>query len=227
VDEALWTQVDEYIERQIVGETEDLSRAVENSDRHELPHIQVSVAQGKMLYLLGKLVGARRILEIGTLGGYSTIWLARSLPAEGSLVSLEVDERHAGVARQNLDTAGVLDRVEVRVGPAIQTLPVLENEGGPAFDLFFIDADKQSNADYFSWAVRLGRPGSLIIVDNVVRGGGVVDDKSDDAAIQGTRRLYEAIAAEPRVEATAIQTVGTKGYDGFVIARVRTDEPAA
>lgn len=216
----LWHQVDEYIERQVVGESADLTAAVSNSAANGLPPIQVSVAQGKLLYLLAQLHGARRILEIGTLGGYSTIWLAKALPADGYLLSLEADSHHAGVARENIAGAGLQGVVEVRVGLALVTLPQLISEGAAPFDLFFIDADKQSNADYFSWAVRLGRPGSLIIVDNVVRGGAVADLDNLDEVVVGTRRLFDAVGAEPRVAATAVQTVGSKGYDGFLVARV-------
>jgi predicted O-methyltransferase YrrM len=173
--------------------------------------------------LLALAVGARRILEIGTLGGYSTIWLARALPPGGQLVTLEVDPRHAEVARGNLARAGLAGLVEVRLGAALDTLPQLAAEAGGPFDLFFIDADKQSTPDYFTWALRLGRRGSLIIVDNVVRGGTVADAASDDPSVLGMRRAFEMIAAEPRVSATAIQTVGTKGYDGFLLALVTAD----
>ncbi len=168
------------------------------------------------------MVGARSILEVGTLGGYSTIWLARALPPDGHLVTLEAEPRHAEVATANLERAGLAGVVEVVVGPALDSLPVLAEEGRGPFDLTFIDADKQSNADYFSWAVRLARPGGVIVVDNVVRGGAVVDADSDDPAVTGTRRLYETVAAEPRVSATAVQTVGSKGHDGFLLAVVNT-----
>ena len=174
--------------------------------------------QGKLLHLWARMVGARSILEVGTLGGYSTIWLARALPPGGRLVSLEAEPRHAEVAAANLDRAGVADVVEVVVGRALDTLPVLAEEGRGPFDLTFIDADKQSNADYFRWAVRLSRPGAVVVVDNVVRGGSVTDAGSDDPAVVGTRRLFEAVAAEPRVSATAVQTVGSKGHDGFLLA---------
>jgi len=226
VSESVWTEVDEYIDGRLVGEDSQLSQAVDKSDQAGLPHIQVSAVQGKLLYLLALTVQARQILEIGTLGGCRTIRQARALPAGGRLISLEVDEHHAEIARGNVAGAGLDDVTDIRVGRAIDTLAVVENEGAGPFDLFFIDADKQSNADYFRWAVRLGRPGSVIIVDNVVRGGAVVDASSSSEAVLGTRRLYDAIAAEPGVEATAIQTVGNKGYDGFVIARVRGDAPA-
>jgi predicted O-methyltransferase YrrM len=223
MSESLWNRVDAYIEQQIVDESADLTAAVSNSAANGLPPIQVSVAQGKLLYLLAQLHGARRILEIGTLGGYSTIWLAKALPTDGHLLSLEADSHHAEVARENIAGAGLAGVVEVRVGLALETLPQLTSEGAEPFDLFFIDADKQSNADYFSWTVRLSRPGSLIIVDNVVRGGAVVDWESIDEAVVGTRRLFEAVGGEPRVAATAVQTVGSKGYDGFLLARVLAD----
>jgi predicted O-methyltransferase YrrM len=187
-----------------------------------LPAINVAPNQGKLLHLWARMVGARSILEVGTLGGYSTIWLARALPPGGRIVTLEAEPRHVEVAVANLERAGVADRVEVVVGKALDTLPVLAQEGRGPFDLTFIDADKQSNADYFGWAVRLSRPGSVIVVDNVVRGGSVVDAGSDDSAVAGTRRLFEVVAGEPRVAATAVQTVGSKGHDGFLLALVST-----
>jgi predicted O-methyltransferase YrrM len=176
----------------------------------------VSAPQGKLLMLLAASIGARRILEIGTLGGYSTIWLARALPDDGELVTCEYSSEHANVARRNVDRAGVGGLVDIRVGAAIETLPTLT---GP-FDLTFVDADKEHNADYFRSALRLSSPGSLIIIDNTVRGGAVVDASRTDPATEGTRALYAAVRDEPRVSATAIQTVGSKGYDGFVLARV-------
>ena len=178
--------------------------------------ISVSAAQGKQLHQIAWTLGARSILEVGTLGGYSAIWMARALPEDGRLVTLEIDPQHAEVARANLNAAGFGEIAEVRVGPAIETLPQLN---GP-FDLVFIDADKQSNADYFSWAVKLSRPGTVIIVDNVVRNGAVIDADSTNGAVQGVRRLVDVVAAEPRVSATVIQTVGTKGYDGYLQAVV-------
>jgi predicted O-methyltransferase YrrM len=180
----------------------------------------VAPNQGKLLHLWARMIGARSILEVGTLGGYSTIWLARALPPGGRLVTLEAEPRHAEVAVANLERAGVADRVDVVVGKALDTLPVLADEGRGPFDLTFIDADKQGNADYFQWAVRLSRPGSVIVVDNVVRQGSVLDAGSDDPAVVGTRRLFEVVAAEPRVTATAVQTVGSKGHDGFLLALV-------
>ena len=166
------------------------------------------------------MVGARSILEVGTLGGYSTIWLARALPPDGHLVTLEADAHHVEVATANIERAGLAGVVEVVVGPALDTLPVLAEEGREPFDLTFIDADKQSNADYFRWAVQLARPGGVIVVDNVVRGGAVLDGASDDPSVTGTRRLFESVAAEARVSATAVQTVGSKGHDGFLLAVV-------
>ena len=212
----VWREVDRYIADTLVQPDEALDAALAASDVAGLPPINVSPAHGKLLWLLARTLGAKRILEIGTLGGYSAIWLARGLAPGGRLITLEALEKHAAVARANLERARLADRVEIRVGKALDTLPQL---AGP-FDLTFIDADKQNNAEYFRWALKLSRPGSLIIVDNVVRDGAVIDARSRDAAVQGVRRLYELIAAEPRVAATAVQTVGVKGYDGFAIALV-------
>ena len=214
--EDLWTAVDDYFDGALTPADPALSAALQASAAGALPAIQVTAAQGKQLQLLARAIRARRILEVGTLGGYSTIWLARALPPDGELITLEVDPHHADVARRNLANAGLTDRVEVRVGPALETLPEL---AGP-FDFAFIDADKPNNAGYFAHALRLSRPGALIVVDNVVRDGAVVDASTGDAAVQGTRRLVEAVAAEPRVSATAIQTVGAKGYDGYLLAVV-------
>jgi predicted O-methyltransferase YrrM len=216
MSEEKWSAVDYYICRLFVGADAALDAALAASDAAGLPPIAVAPNQGKLLHLLARLAGARAILEIGTLGGYSTIWLARALPAGGRLVTLEANPQHAAVARANIGRAGLAGVVDLRLGPAIETLPQLE---GP-FDLIFIDADKESNAEYFQWALKLSRAGSLIVVDNVVRGGKVIDAESRDPMVQGTRRLYEAMAAEPRVAATVIQTVGRKGYDGLAIALV-------
>jgi predicted O-methyltransferase YrrM len=218
VTQDVWNAVDGFVAGRIVGEDEALASAARASDGAGLPQIAVAPAHGKLLHILALSVGARRVLEIGTLGGYSTIWLARALPDGGRLVSLEFDPRHAEVARANLKHAGLEGRAEVIVGAALDTLPSLEAE--EPFDLFFIDADKENNADYFRWAVKLSHPGSLIYVDNVVRGGRVADLGDTSAMVEGTRRLYEAVAAEPGVTATAVQTVGVKGYDGFLLARV-------
>ena len=212
-----WSAVDRYITDQLVETDDVLESALRDSAAAGLPQIQVSPNQGKLLQLLARLANARSILEIGTLGGYSTIWLARALPhAGGRLVTLEYEARHAEVARKNLARAGLSNVIELRLGRAIDTLPQLP---GP-FDLVFIDADKPSTAEYFDWAVKLSRPGALIIVDNVVRKGGVVDPASADANVQGVRRFYDALAKDRRVTATAMQTVGSKGYDGFAIALV-------
>ncbi len=220
MSETQWFEVDHYINEALVGADPILAAALAASDAAGLPAISVSANQGKLLHLLARSISARAILEIGTLGGYSAIWLARALPADGRLVSLEASEKHAAVARANIANAGLSDRVELRVGRALETLPLLAVEAKGPFDLTFIDADKQSNPDYFRWALSLSRRGSLIIIDNVVRNGEVIDATSHDPDIIGVRRLYELMAAEPRVCATAIQTVGTKGYDGFAIALV-------
>jgi len=212
----LWENVDRYISETLVQPDDALAAALEASDAAGLPPISVSPAHGKLLWLLARTLGAKRILEIGTLGGYSTIWLARGMAPGGRLVTLEAVEKHAAVARSNLARAGLSAVVDVRVGQALATLPSI---AGP-FDLAFIDADKQNNAEYFRWALKLSRPGGLIIVDNVVREGAVIDAGSGNAAVQGVRRLNDLIAKESRVSATAIQTVGVKGYDGFLVALV-------
>lgn len=212
----IWNEVDAYIEDRLVGEDEALSAAIRESAAAGLPAIAVSAAQGKLLHLLALSIGARRILEIGTLGGYSAIWMARALPAGGKLVSLEIDPRNAEVAGRNIARAGLSDRVEILVGPAISRLPDLQ---GP-FDLAFIDADKESNAAYFDHAVRLSRSGGVIVVDNVVRNGGVIDP-GGNSMVQGVRRMMDAIHSDKRVTATAVQTVGSKGYDGFLMAVVK------
>jgi predicted O-methyltransferase YrrM len=217
MDQQTWQSVDEYFAGQLFAPDPVLDAALEANALAGLPAIDVSPAAGKLLYLLARSVGARRILEVGTLGGYSTIWLARALPADGQLVTCEINPDHAEVARANLARAGLDGLVDVRVGAALDTLSTLE---GP-FDVAFIDADKQSNAEYFRHALRLSRPGTMIVVDNVVRGGRVVDADSPDPDVRGTRALTEAVAQESRVEATVIQTVGSKGYDGFLLAIVR------
>lgn len=211
-----WDAVDDYFAGLVVGPDAALDAALADSDVAGLPQIAVSPTQGKLLHLLARTHGARRILEIGTLGGYSTIWLARALPPGGELITLEYEEKHADVARANIARAGLADRVEVRVGAALDLLPTLT---GP-FDMSFIDADKQNNPAYFRAALGLSRPGSVIIVDNVVRGGRVADKNTTDPAVLGTRELAELLATEPRVDATMVQTVGAKGYDGFAYALV-------
>ena len=220
MDREQWTAVDRYFTELLVPPDSALEAALVASAEAGLPGINVAPNQGKLLQLLARLQRATCILEVGTLGGYSTIWLARALPAGGRLVTLEAVPRHAEVARANIDHAGLGDVVDVRLGPALESLPKLAAEGFGPVDLTFVDADKQHNPDYFQWALRLSRPGSLIIVDNVVRGGNVIDETSDDPDIQGVRRFNDLLAAEPRVDATAIQTVGTKGYDGLAIALV-------
>jgi predicted O-methyltransferase YrrM len=215
-----WTAVDRYIAQMLIPADAALESALAASEAASLPPINVSPNQGKLLQLLARSQDAQQILEIGTLGGYSTIWLARGLAADGRLITLEADPNHAAVARANIANAGLDAVVELRLGLALETLPKLAAEGRGPFDLIFIDADKPSNPEYFAWALKLSRRGSLIIVDNVVRGGAVIDAASSDTAIQGVRRLNELLAAETRVSATAIQTVGSKGYDGFAIALV-------
>ncbi len=218
--ETPWTHIDRYLASQLAVHDEALDAALAESSAAGLPEIQVSPTHGKLLHLLARAANAKRILEIGTLGGYSAIWMARALPPEGRLVTLEFDPKHAEVARRNLARAGVADRVEIRIGAALETLPRLAEEKAGPFDLVFIDADKQHNPDYFAWALRLARPGTFIVVDNVVREGSVLDATSEDASVRGTRRVLDAMAREPRVTATAIQTVGLKGHDGFAIALV-------
>jgi predicted O-methyltransferase YrrM len=215
-----WTAVDRYLEGLLVGPDAALDEALQASTAAQLPAINVSPMHGKLLHLLARIRGARAILEIGTLGGYSTIWMARALPPDGRLVTLEIDPRHAEVARTNIVRAGLAPRVEVQLGAALDSLARLVAERQGPFDLVFIDADKANIPAYFQWALKLTRVGSLIVVDNVVRNGAVIEADSADAAIQGVRRFNEMVAAEPRVSATTIQTVGVKGYDGFALALV-------
>lgn len=218
--QTLWNAVDAYFAQTLLAADDALEAALADSAAAGLPPIQVAPNQGKLLHLLARMMRARNILEIGTLAGYSAIWLARALPAGGRLVTLECDARHAEVARRNLTRAGVGELVELRLGRALDVLPRLEQERRGPFDLVFIDADKPSNADYFGWALRLARVGSLIVVDNVVRDGRIADAASEDADVQGVRRLLERLSGEPRVSATAIQTVGCKGHDGLALALV-------
>ena len=216
-DDPTWTAVDDYWSGALLRPDPVLDAAVEANAAGGLPAIDVSPEQGKLLHLLARSTGARRILEVGTLGGYSTIWLARALPADGELITCELQPAHAEVARANLARAGLAQRVDVRVGPAADTLAELTG----VFDLVFIDADKASNVTYLEHALRLSRPGSVIIVDNVVRRGRVVDAGSNDGTVLGTRRLAAALHTDDRLDATVIQTVGRKGYDGFLYAVVR------
>ena len=218
MSDTVWTAVDEYIVGHLIGTDPVLDATLAANEAGGLPAIDVSAAQGKMLHLLARMVGARRILEVGTLGGYSTIWLARALPEGGRLVTLELEPHHADVARANIAAAGFADKVDIRTGPATDSLDAMAAAGEGPFDLIFIDADKPSNVAYLRAAIALGRPGTTIIVDNVVREGGVLEVDSDDDRIRGTRALFEAVAAEPRLSATAIQTVGTKKWDGFLLA---------
>ena len=221
MSEKLWAAVDRYIDGVLVTPDEALSAALAASARAGLPPIAVSPSQGKLLHLMARAQSARRILEIGTLGGYSTIWLARALPEDGKLITLEADSKHAEIAGANIARAGLDRRVDLKLGEALKTLPLLAAEA--PFDFTFIDADKPNNANYFSWALKLSRRGSLIVVDNVVRDGEIVKASSRDPGVRGVRRLFDFIAAEPRVSATAIQTVGSKGYDGLVVALVIAD----
>lgn len=220
VNQDLWTAVDNYIVETLHPADSVLDAAVRASDEAGLPSIQVSPAQGRFMYQLAKVRGARRILEIGTLAGYSTIWLGRALPDDGELLTMEIDPRHAEVAKLNIGRAGLGDKVKVMTGDARELLPRLEKENGASFDLSFIDADKASIPFYFASALRMSRAGSLILIDNVVREGAVIDADSDDASVRGVRRLNEMMAGDPRLTATVIQTVGVKGYDGLAIALV-------
>lgn len=220
MSENVWESVDRYFGDLLLAPDPALAAALEASDEAGLPEIAVAPNQGALLNLLARAVGARRILEVGTLGGYSTIWLARALPEGGKLISLEVNSKHAEVARRNLAEAGLAGVAEIRLGKGIDLLPKIAAAGEGPFDFVFIDADKPSNPDYFEWAVKLARPGSLIVVDNVVRGGAVADGSNFDPNVKGVRSLAERMAKDKRVSATVIQTVGVKGYDGLAIALV-------
>ncbi len=215
-----WAAVEDYITESLALSDPVMDTALAENAAAGLPHIDVAPNQGKLLQLIAQVHGSQRILEIGTLGGYSTIWLGRALPVGGLLVTLEADGKHAAIARSNIARAGLSATVDVRVGLALDTLPQLEKEKMGPFDLIFIDADKSNNPEYFQWALKLSRRGSLIIVDNVVRDGAVVEENSSDPNIQGVRRLFKMLTSEPRITATALQTVGAKGYDGFILALV-------
>lgn len=215
-----WTEVDRYFSERLLPSDPVLDAALEASTAAGLPAISVSPNQGKLLQMLAEIVGARSILEIGTLGGYSSIWLARGLRAGGRLITLEIDSKHCEVARRNVARAGLARIVEVRLGSALETLPKLSTEGRGPFDLIFIDADKQNIPTYFGWALKLSRPGSLIIVDNVVRDGAVVDADSTDPSVQGVRRFIEMAGSDEGISGTVIQTVGIKGYDGLAVLLV-------
>ncbi|HEV3070062.1 MAG TPA: O-methyltransferase [Solirubrobacteraceae bacterium] len=220
-----WDAVDRYIAEHLLKPDSVLDAALQDSTAAGLPPIAVTAPLGKLLQLLLRLAGARTVLELGTLGGYSTIWLARALPADGSLLTLEANPDYAKVAQANIARAGLESVVEMRVGPALETLPQIAKEGIGPFDAIFIDADKQNNPGYLEWALKLSRPGTLIVVDNVVRAGAIIDPNIvdphlDQVGMEGVRRFYEMFVAEPRLSATAIQTVGSKGYDGFALALV-------
>jgi predicted O-methyltransferase YrrM len=220
VNRDLWQAVDAYVSETIVGRDSALEAALKANAAAGLPSIDVSAPQGKLIHLMARMMGARKALEIGTLGGYSTIWLASALPDDGRLITLEWSARHAEVARRNVAHAGLGGKVEIRTGAALETLPKIEAEGLGPFDFVFIDADKENNDAYLEWALRLSRRGTAIVVDNVVRDGEVVDARSADSDVVGVRRMFEMIAREPRLSATAIQTVGAKGWDGFALAVV-------
>ncbi|HUX49322.1 MAG TPA: O-methyltransferase [Spirochaetia bacterium] len=220
---SLWTEVDNYFTERLIEKDDGLEQAFRSIDEEGMPPIQVAPNQGKLLSILARSINARSILEIGTLAGYSTIWLARSLAKGGSLVTLEADPHHAEVARANIARAGFADAVEIIVGKALDTLPLVAQRKLPAFDFVFIDADKENNAEYFKWTMKLTHPGSVIVIDNVVREGRVAEEHSRDSDVRGVRLLHDELAAEPRVTATAVQTVGSKGYDGFTIALVTGD----
>jgi len=219
MSQELWTKVEEYF-GPVVGEDEALKAAAKEAEQAGLPAIAVSPNEGKLLLLMTQMVGARKILEVGTLAGYSTIWLARGLSEGGRLITLEYEQKHADVAKKNIARAGLSEVVDVRVGDATKTMPELLKEGAGPFDLIFLDANKDGYPAYFEWSLKLARKGTVIVADNVVRDGGVIDAGSKDASIQGVRRFNEMVAAEKRVSATAIQTVGSKGYDGFAVAVV-------
>lgn len=216
----LWKQVDQYITDRLIPADPILEEAQAANVAAGLPTIDVAPNQGKLLHLLAKVAGAKKILEIGTLGGYSTTWLARALPEGGRMITLEFDAKHADVARKNIARAGLDGIVTVRLGAALDTLPLLVEEGEGPFDLIFIDADKKNIPNYLAWSLKLARKGTLILVDNVIRDGEVIDASSQDPNVQGARQLFDMLKAEPRLQATALQTVGSKGYDGFAMAVV-------
>ncbi|TJV02943.1 MAG: O-methyltransferase [Mesorhizobium sp.] len=215
-----WAAVDDYIVDALFEADPTLDAVLAANHDQGLPAIDVSPAQGKLLSILARMKGARKILEIGTLGGYSTIWMARALPADGKIVTLELDPHHAKVARSNFERAGVSERVDLRFGPALQSLAALSADNAGPFDLIFIDADKPNNPNYLSWAVRLSRSGTVIVCDNVIRDGAVLDEDGRDPNVEGARAAFSFIGGDKRLEGTAIQTVGAKGYDGFAIAIV-------
>jgi predicted O-methyltransferase YrrM len=218
--QSLWTAVDEYINQLLVPGDPALDEAVRASEAAGLPAIQVSPSQGKFLHILARILGAKKVLEIGTLGGYSTIWMARALPVDGKVITLELSAKHAAVARKNFQHASLEEKIELREGAALESLAKIAGEGIAPFDFIFVDANKSNMPEYFEWALKLSRPGSVIIADNIVRDGKVIDASSQDPDIQGVRRFNEMLAVEKRVSATELQTVGSKGYDGFALALV-------
>ncbi len=226
MNEDRWTAVDQYVDHLLVEPDGALDAALDASTAGGLPAISVTPSQGKLLNLLARAIGARRILELGTLGGYSTIWLARALPAGGRVVTIESSPKHANVARGNLERAGVAPLVDLRVGPALEVLPRLAADGAGPFDFIFIDADKPNYPHYLEWAITLSRPGSLIVADNVVRDGAVVEPLSDDPMVKGARDFNALLGSDHRVSGTIVQTVGAKGYDGFAVALVLGPEAA-
>lgn len=220
MNEELWTSVDHYISHLLLKSDGPMDEILKSNTAAGLPAIDVSAPQGKLLYLFAKMISAKKILEVGTLGGYSTIWLAKALPENGKVISLEISSKHAEVARENAAKAGFKKIIDIRVGPALETLKKIDEANEGPFDLTFIDADKANNPEYFKAALKMSKVGSLIICDNVIRDGKIVDMNNTDPGVLGTRRLYEIMSSEPRVTTTAIQTVGTKGHDGFAIALV-------
>ncbi len=216
----VWEAVDKYFDEMLIPHDSALDDALAAASAENLPAIQVSSVQGKLLHLLARIMGARNILEIGTLGGYSTIWMARALPEGGRIITLEADPKHAEVAQKNFARAGVENKIELRLGKALDTLPKVAADGRGPFDMFFIDANKSNMPEYFEWSLKLARKGSVIIADNVVREGAVLDARSKDADIQGIRRFLEMVGKEKRVSGTALQTVSTKNYDGFALVLV-------
>jgi predicted O-methyltransferase YrrM len=220
MDQDLWTSVDRYITDNLVHPDQALNDAAQSNERADLPAIDVTPSQGKFLHLLARMQRAQRILEVGTLGGYSTLWFARALPPQGKLVTLEINPKHAAIAAENIDRAGLTSLVDLRVGPALESLAKLQAEKTAPFDLIFLDADKPNNPAYLDWAIQLARPGTVIIGDNVIREGAILDANNTDPSITGTRTFLERLGRHPRLDATALQTVGAKGYDGFALAIV-------
>jgi predicted O-methyltransferase YrrM len=222
MSQELWTAVDRYIVESLIPRDPVLDEVLQANTAAGLPTIDVAPNQGKLLHLLARIQGSKRILEIGTLGGYSTIWLARALPSNGKLVTLEAEAKHAEVAKANIERAGLSSIVELRLGPALESLSQLDKEGLPPFDFIFIDADKQNIPGYLEWSLRFSRPGTIIVTDNVVREGAVIDPEDPDPRVHGVRRFFEMIAADSRLDATTLQTVGSKGYDGFTLIVVQS-----